>query len=112
MHTTILVCFVWYRLERYCQKTTSIKGVIIPEGAVVVFPVHWLHHSPLYWSDPEMFSPDRYTHESLLLYNVMQLIITNFNTVGYSTDLLMRKEPSDLNFVTCPLGLVLATALG
>jgi hypothetical protein len=51
--------FAYRAVQRYCQKTTTVKGVTIPEGAVVIFPVHWLHHSPLYWKDPEMFNPDR-----------------------------------------------------
>ena len=49
-----------YRTDRYCNKTTVINGVTIPKGATVVVPITFLHHSPLYWKDPEKFDPDRY----------------------------------------------------
>ena len=78
----------------------------IPEGAAVNFPVHWLHHSPLYWKDPEVFNPDRYPQ---IIY---VLLIDHLNIERFLTDLQMRRGPSDLNYVTCPLALVLVIALG
>ena len=53
----IIVCFT--RTDRYCKQTTVINGVTIPKGAVIAVPISVLHHSPLYWKDPEKFDPDR-----------------------------------------------------
>ena len=47
------------RINRYCTKTTVIKGVTIPKGVAVVVPIYTIHHSELYWEDPEKFDPDR-----------------------------------------------------
>ena len=50
-----------YRTDRYCKQTAVLNGVTIPKGAIIAVPisVHVLHHSPLYWKDPEKFDPDR-----------------------------------------------------
>ena len=49
-----------HRTDRYCNKTTIVNGVTIPEGAVVTIPISLLHHSTKYWKDPETFDPERY----------------------------------------------------
>ena len=41
------------RTDRYCKETTVING------ATVIVPIALLHYSPLYWTDPEKFDPDR-----------------------------------------------------
>ena len=51
---------VVYRTDRYCKRTTVINGVTIPKGAIIAVPISMLHHSPLYWKDPEKFDPNRY----------------------------------------------------
>ena len=53
--SAITVC----RSDRYCTKTTVVNGVTIPKGASIVVPISLLHHSELYWKDPELFDPDR-----------------------------------------------------
>ena len=50
---------VFNRTDRYCKQTTVINGVTIPKGAIIAVPISLLHHSPLYWKDPEKFDPDR-----------------------------------------------------
>ena len=57
-----------FRTDRYCKQTTVINGVTIPKGATIDVPINLLHHSPLYWKDPEKFNPDRF---SLYLYTHM-----------------------------------------
>ena len=54
----ILLCSI--RTDRYCKQTTIINGVTIPKGAVIDVPISMLHHSPLYWKDPEKFDPNRF----------------------------------------------------
>ena len=49
-----------YRTSRECQKTTVIKGVTIPKGAIVMIPTYLLQIDPQYWKDPEEFDPDRW----------------------------------------------------
>ena len=58
-----------YRTDRYCKKTVVINGVTIPKGAVIAVPISVLHHSPLYWKDPEKFDPDRYGNVNSLEWN-------------------------------------------
>jgi cytochrome P450 len=55
--------------DRYCKWTTVINGVTLPKGAIVAVPISVLHHSPLYWEDPEKFDPDRL---DLAITNTMQ----------------------------------------
>ena len=55
-----VINFSLNRADRYCNKTTVINGVTIPKGAVIVVPICVIHHSPLYWRDPEEFDPDRF----------------------------------------------------
>ena len=54
------------RTDRYCKRTTVVNGITIPKGAVIAVPISVLHHSPLYWKDPEKFDPDRFmpTHDN------------------------------------------------
>ena len=52
--------FIFHSTDRYCNKTTVINGVTIPKDATIIVPITLLHHSPLYWKDPEKFDPDRY----------------------------------------------------
>lgn len=55
-----IMCCLYYRIDRYCKKTMVINGVTIPKGAIVTVPIAYLHKSPKYWKDPEVFDPDRY----------------------------------------------------
>ena len=59
MHSNYITMF---RTDRYCKRTAVINGVTIPKGAIIDVPVSVLHHSPLYWKDPEKFDPDRFVH--------------------------------------------------
>lgn len=53
-------------IERQCTKAYKIPGtdVIIPEKTVISIPVWSLHRDPKYWSDPEVFRPDRFLPEN------------------------------------------------
>jgi len=39
------------------------KDITIPKGSTVLFPIHYLHHDPDYWSEPEKFDPMRFSAE-------------------------------------------------
>ena len=47
------------RTDRLCKETTVINGVTIPKGVAIMVPIAVIHHSPLYWEEPEKFDPDR-----------------------------------------------------
>ena len=62
-NSRLMVCFSFHSTDRYCNKTTVINGVTIPKDATIIVPIVLLHHSPLYWKDPEKFDPDRLVTE-------------------------------------------------
>ncbi|XP_069942986.1 cytochrome P450 3A21-like isoform X2 [Cherax quadricarinatus] len=52
--------------ERFCTKTYKIPGtkVILHPGDIVIIPFWSLHRDSRYWSEPEMFHPDRFMPEN------------------------------------------------
>ena len=59
-------------IASYCKQTAVINGVTIPKGAIIAVPISVLHHSPLYWKDPEKFDPDRLESYSSYIYITCQ----------------------------------------
>ncbi|XP_069942992.1 cytochrome P450 3A21, partial [Cherax quadricarinatus] len=53
-------------VQRMCTKTYKIPGtkVILRPGDLVAIPFWSLHHDSRYWSEPEMFHPDRFMPEN------------------------------------------------
>lgn len=45
------------RLNRYEE---TFAGYKIPPKTMIMIPVHLLHRHPLYWDDPDTFSPERF----------------------------------------------------
>ena len=47
-------------------KDEKIKknGMIIPAETKILIPIHLLHRHPLYWKDPELFSPERWLSDN------------------------------------------------
>ena len=51
---------------RSTVKDEKIKknGMIIPAETKILIPIHLLHRHPLYWKDPELFSPERWLSDN------------------------------------------------
>ena len=82
------MCKLLCRTDRYCKKTTAVNGVIIPEGAAIIISIYVLHHSPLYWKDPEKFDPDRYV---LLLGHCVCLAVFMQSASGSCNDIYIAQ---------------------
>src|SRR3546814_8346691 len=52
-------------MPRRALKNFDYGGYRIPAGAMVGINVHYVHHSPEYWDDPERFDPMRFTPDKL-----------------------------------------------
>ena len=50
-------------LARKAVKDTEVLGVHIPKGQLVAIMPMLSHHLPEYWTDPEIFDPDRFSDE-------------------------------------------------
>jgi len=54
----MLITFL-FRLDRQALNDVEYKGVKIPKGMTVTFPILALHMDPKVWPEPEKFDPDR-----------------------------------------------------
>ena len=50
-------------LARKTVKDTEILGVEIPAGRLTSIMPLYTHHMPEYWTDPEIFDPERFSEE-------------------------------------------------
>ncbi|CAG2108421.1 unnamed protein product, partial [Medioppia subpectinata] len=48
-------------VSRECLQDYKYKDITIPKGTSVQMAVHYLHHDPDYWSEPEVFTPERFS---------------------------------------------------
>ena len=51
-------------MPRRALKDFEFGGYPIPAGTGISINIHWTHHSPEYWTDPETFDPMRFTKEA------------------------------------------------
>ena len=51
-------------MPRRALKDFEFGGYRIPAGTGVGINVHWTHHNPEYWPEPERFDPMRFTREA------------------------------------------------
>ena len=51
-------------MPRRAMHDFEFGGYRIPAGTHVGINVHWTHHSPEYWDEPECFDPMRFTREA------------------------------------------------
>ncbi|CAG2112282.1 unnamed protein product [Medioppia subpectinata] len=48
-------------VARECLQDYKYKDITIPKGTSIQMAVHYLHHDPDYWSEPEVFDPERFS---------------------------------------------------
>jgi cytochrome P450 len=51
-------------MPRRALRDFEFGGYRIPAGTGVSINIHWTHHSPEYWTDPETYDPMRFTKEA------------------------------------------------
>ena len=123
MHVNTSVLFLHFnpcRTSRQCSKDVVVKGVTIPKGTVIAFPIYYLHHNPELWQDPEKFDPERYdtyvyntVHRwSLCLLGSWCSLFLNFPSVCVLLGSLRRIKLAGILAVLCHLVLALAIVLG
>ncbi len=54
---------LFFRLERVCNKDTTVQGINIRKGMLVGVPVYRIHMDPRIWPEPEKFKPRRFMPE-------------------------------------------------
>ncbi|XP_069134019.1 cytochrome P450 3A11-like isoform X2 [Argopecten irradians] len=62
------------RLERRCVKTTTLKGITIPAGMVVIIPIYAIHHDPDIWEKPDVFNPERFSASEKAKHDSMDFL--------------------------------------
>eukprot|EP00112_Aurelia_sp_Birch-Aquarium-sp1_P021901 Seg6.9 transcript_id=Seg6.9/GoldUCD/mRNA.D3Y31 product="Cholesterol 24-hydroxylase" protein_id=Seg6.9/GoldUCD/D3Y31 len=52
-------------LPRVASEETEYGGYSIPKGTVMAIEMYAMHRDPKYWSEPEVFNPERWDSDSL-----------------------------------------------
>ncbi|GBN68553.1 Cytochrome P450 3A5 [Araneus ventricosus] len=47
--------------NRYALEDVQYGDIHIPEGTLIQAPVYLMHHDPDFWSEPEIFDPERFS---------------------------------------------------
>jgi cytochrome P450 len=55
-----------WTLGRQVINDYKVDKYIIPTGSIILMSQYVMHRNPLYFSDPELFNPDRWTKEAKL----------------------------------------------
>jgi cytochrome P450 len=50
-------------ITRTATRAFPLGGFVVPEGAVIVVPIHAVHHHAALWKEPERFDPERFAPE-------------------------------------------------
>jgi len=54
-----------YLFAREAVTDQELDGYLIPAGTMIFITPYVTHHDPTYWSDPEIFDPERFTSENI-----------------------------------------------
>nr|GBN77073.1 Cytochrome P450 3A11 [Araneus ventricosus] len=49
--------------NRYALEDVQYGDIHIPKGTLIQAPVHLMHHDPDFWSEPEIFDPERFSNK-------------------------------------------------
>jgi len=52
-----------YLTNRMAISDVEIGGYLVPGGTVIILPMDAIQHSSHYWSNPEMFDPERFNEK-------------------------------------------------
>ena len=55
-----------WTIGRQAINDYNIDKYVIPAGSIILMSQYVMHHNPRYFSDPELFYPDRWTRETKL----------------------------------------------
>ncbi|GBM54698.1 Cytochrome P450 3A21 [Araneus ventricosus] len=47
--------------NRYALEDVQYEDIHIPKGTLIQAPVYLMHHDPDFWSEPEIFDPERFS---------------------------------------------------
>ncbi|XP_029161427.1 probable cytochrome P450 6a13 [Nylanderia fulva] len=57
--------------QRICEESYKIpdSDVVLEKGTKVIVPIYAIHHDPLYYKNPNVFDPDRFSGENKKLHD-------------------------------------------
>jgi cytochrome P450 len=53
-----------WTIGRQAINDYKVDKYVIPAGSIILMSQYVMHHNPLYYSDPDLFYPDRWTKEA------------------------------------------------
>ena len=69
-----------WTIGRQAINDYKIDKYVIPAGSIVLMSQYVMHHNPRYFSDPDLFYPDRWTKEAKLHF--LDLAISHLEEVS------------------------------
>ncbi|XP_023243956.1 cytochrome P450 2J6-like [Centruroides sculpturatus] len=88
-------------LMRHCIEETTIQGLSIPKGSIVIANIWSVHNDKDYWKDPEIFRPERFLdatgkkvirHELYIPFSLVPSTAATMNHHNYSKMYFMKNR--------------------
>jgi len=54
-----------YLISRITGEDVKLQSYLVPAGTLLVLNIHSVHRDPNFWSNPEVFNPDRFLSENI-----------------------------------------------